>query len=111
MRSTCSISSVRFFQYGRMRSAPVGGHRHMPDVQGQRAVRHVIIYTDYCGRLVFERLFTDMGGREGWQVWGEGRSGDGCRPNVSGAHVRRRYAVACPDSTVRMGKPRGAWRI
>ena len=60
----------------------VGGHWRMPDVQGQRAVRHVIIDTEHCRSSVRECLLTGMGGRGGGS--GPVRERAGVAPGAAG---------------------------
>ena len=54
-------SSVPFSEYKRKRGERVGHHWRIPNVQGRRQVRHVLIDTNYWKSFVHARLAVAMG--------------------------------------------------
>jgi len=56
-------SSVPFSEYKRKRGDRVGHNWRVPNVQGRRAVRHVVFDTNYWKSFVHARLTVSMGDR------------------------------------------------
>ncbi|MAE40166.1 MAG: hypothetical protein CML07_04475 [Psychrobacter sp.] len=56
-------SSIPFSEYKRKRGDRVGHNWRMPNVQGKRAVRHVVYDTNYWKSFIHTRLAVSMGDR------------------------------------------------
>jgi len=56
-------SSIPFSEYKRKRGERVGHHWRIPNVQGRRQVRHVLIDTNYWKSFIHARLSVAMGDR------------------------------------------------
>jgi hypothetical protein len=54
-------SSIPFSEYKRKRGERIGHHWRIPNVQGRRQVRHVLIDTNYWQSFIHARLSVAMG--------------------------------------------------
>jgi len=64
-------SSVPFSEYKRKRGDRVGHNWRIPNVQGRRAVRHVVYDTNYWKSFCYARLAVPMGDRGCLSLFGE----------------------------------------
>ena len=64
-------SSQPFSEYKRRPGDRVGHNWRIPNVQGKRAVRHVVFDANYWKSFVYARLATPMGDRGCLSLWGD----------------------------------------
>jgi hypothetical protein len=107
-----SAASVPFTEYKRKRGDRVGHHWRIPSVQGRRAVRHVVLDTNYWKSFVHARLKVSMG--DGGCLSLFGRRPDQHR--MLSEHLTSEYRVrtqgrgrTVDEWKVRAGKPDNHW--
>ncbi len=105
-------ASVPFTEYKRKRGDRVGHHWMIPSVQGRRAVRHVVLDTNYWKSFVHARLKVSMG--DGGCLSLFGRRPDQHR--MLSEHLTAEYRVrtqgrgrTVDEWKVRAGKPDNHW--
>ena len=99
-------SSVPFSEYKRKMGDRVGLNWRIPNVQGKRAVRHVVFDTNYWKSFVYSRLAVSMGDRGCLSIFGD-------RPELHrlfAEHITAEYRVKTEGRgrTVDEWKPRAA---
>jgi len=105
-------SSVPFSEYKRKAGDRVGHHWRIPNVRGRRAVRHVVVDTNYWKSFVHERLAVPMGDRGCLSLFG--RSPDAHR--LFADHITAEYPVKTEgrgrtvhEWKLRVGSPDNHW--
>ncbi len=105
-------SSVPFTEYKRKRGDRVGHHWRIPSVQGRRAVRHVVLDTNYWKSFVHARLAVAMGDPGCLSLFG--RQPDQHR--LLAEHLTAEYRVqtegrgrTVDEWKLRAGKPDNHW--
>ena len=105
-------AGVPFTEYKRKRGDRVGHHWRIPSVQGRRAVRHVVLDTNYWKSFVHARLKVSMG--DGGCLSLFGRRPDQHR--MLSEHLTSEYRVrtqgrgrTVDEWKVRAGKPDNHW--
>ena len=90
-------SSVPFSEYKRKRGDRVGHHWRIPNVHGKRAVRHIVIDTNYWKSFVHARLTVAMGDKGCLSLFGSTSLTAGGRkdadPQRFSEHVISEYRV------------------
>ena len=88
-RSSCpatagssGASSMPFSEYKRQPGDRVGHNWRIPNVQGKRAVRHVVFDTNYWKSFVHARLAVAMGDRGCLSLFGDRPTSIGSSPST-----------------------------
>ena len=76
-------SSMPFSEYKRKPGDRVGLNWRIPNVQGKRAVRHVVFDTNYWKSFVHARLAVPMGDRGACRCSATSPTSTGCSPSIS----------------------------
>lgn len=63
-------SSKPMGEYKKMPGDRVGSNWRMPNIRGKRAVRHVIYDTNFWKSFVASRIFTNLGDKGSFSLWG-----------------------------------------
>jgi len=106
-------SSVPFSEYKRKPGERVGLHWRMPNVQGKRTIRHVVIDTNYWKSFVHARLTVPMGDPGCLSLF---VCGDGFDHLLLGEHLTAEYRVKTEarerivdEWKAKPGKPDNHW--
>ncbi len=105
-------SSVPFSEYKRKRGERVGHHWRVPNVQGRRQVRHVLIDTNYWKSFVHTRLAVAMGDPGGLSLFGR----EPVEHQLLAEHLTAEYRVqteargrVVDEWKLRAGRPDNHW--
>ena len=96
-------SSVPFSEYKRKRGERVGHHWRIPNVQGRRQVRHVLIDTNYWKSFVHARLSVAMGDPGCLSLFGR----QGSEHQLLAEHLTAEYRVR----TEARGRTVDEWKL
>ena len=101
-----------FSEYRRKRGDRIGHHWRVPNVRGRRAVRHVLVDTNYWKSFVHARLATPMGDKGCLSLFGDG----GEAHRLLADHLTAEYRVrteargrVVDEWKVRAGSPENHW--
>ena len=105
-------SSIPFSEYKRKRGERVGHHWRIPNVQGRRQVRHVLIDTNYWKSFIHARLSVAMGDPGCLSLFGRKPA----EHQLIAEHVTAEYRVrteargrVVDEWKLRAGKPDNHW--
>jgi len=105
-------SSIPFSEYKRKRGDQVGHHWRVPNVRGRRAVRYMLIDTNYWKSFVHARLATPMGDKGCLSLYGR----EGAAHRLLADHLTAEYRVrteargrTVDEWKVRAGSPDNHW--
>jgi hypothetical protein len=107
------VSSIPFSDYKRKPGERVGLHWRIPNVQGKRSVRHVVIDTNYWKSFAHARLLVPMGDPGCLSLF---QPGDGFDHQLLGEHLTAEYRVkteargrAVDEWKAKPGNPDNHW--
>ncbi len=105
-------SSIPFSEYKRKRGDRVGHHWRIPNVQGRRQVRHVLIDTNYWKSFIHARLAVAIGDKGCLSLFGR----DSGRHQLLAEHITAEYRVRTEargrivdEWKLRAGSPDNHW--
>ncbi len=105
-------SSVPFSEYKRKRGERVGHHWRIPNVQGKRQVRHVLIDTNYWKSFIHARMAVAIGDHGCLSLFGR----DSGRHQMLAEHITAEYRVRTEargrivdEWKLRAGNPDNHW--
>ncbi|HUU90078.1 MAG TPA: terminase gpA endonuclease subunit [Phycisphaerae bacterium] len=105
-------SSVPFAEYKRKPGERVGHHWRIPNTRGQRAIRHVLVDTNYWKSFVHARLQAAMGDKGCLSLFGR----DSKRHRLFAEHITAEYCVrtearnrTVDEWKLRAGHPENHW--
>ena len=96
-------SSLPFSDYKRKRGDRVGHNWRIPNVQGKRAVRHVVFDSNYWKSFIFARLAVAMGDRGCLSLFGDSPS----QHRLLAEHLTAEYRVP----TTGRGRTVDEWKL
>jgi len=105
-------SSIPFSEYKRKRGDRIGHHWRIPNVRGRRAVRYMLIDTNYWKSFIHARLATPMGDKGCLSLYGR----EGAAHRLLGDHLAAEYRVrtqargrTVDEWKARAGNPENHW--
>ena len=96
-------SSIPFSEYKRKKGDRVGHHWRIPNTTGKRAVRHVLIDTNYWKSFVQARLAVAMGDPGCFSLYGR----DAKRHQLLAEHLTAEYRI----KTIARGREVDEWKL